>query len=661
MRQRVRRFTLRSAELWWLRDDVHQHADVLPWHVHAVLRGRHAAVRRGVRRLGVGSIELRRLRSHLHRDGALRRWRLFPPLSSKPGRVWHDVRFARSRPAALWHLHYRLPAGLRVRAGSMYRGLPGSSRRVRRRSVCRPAQRSGELRWLRAALCPRHEHPAGLHHERVCRRALPPRVRRLQQHAAGRLRGQPRPGPRQLRRLQSTVQWHVLPGPVLPAASSRLVRGDLRELHRLWRSAELSVPGRRAGAAVDEHSAELSGHVRQLQRSAQMRHLLSLLVFTAACASPSSHTCTDGIANGQESDVDCGGPDCGACEGSKSCETHEDCVSLMCAKHVCAAGSCRDGKVSGKETDVDCGGGCAGCPAGKICALPGDCESGRCMGGACAAPTCSDRVTNGLESDVDCGGPCAPCPLGAACTRNLDCVTGGCINATCLLPTGACPLPAITCGPACVDPRVDPMNCGGCGMACGPGASCRGSTCVNACPSGTTSCGPACVNTAVDVLHCGSCGVMCQPGSRCVAGGCLPRCAPGQVDCFGECVSIATDNLHCGGCGMPCSPGAVCSMGQCGPSCAPPLMTCAGGASCADPRFDPNNCGGCGVVCSPAANATRLCLNMTCGRSACATGFADCNGLLSDGCEVSLATDTANCGRCRNVCTVGTCTSGTCP
>jgi len=77
-------------------------------------------------------------------------------------------------------------------------------------------------------------------------------------------------------------------------------------------------------------------------------------------------TCTDGVQNGQETGVDCGGPDCPACP------------------------TCNDGIQNGQETGVDCGGP--------------DCS---------ACPTCNDGVQNGQETGVDCGGPdCAACPPG---------------------------------------------------------------------------------------------------------------------------------------------------------------------------------------------------------------------------------------------------------
>jgi len=47
-------------------------------------------------------------------------------------------------------------------------------------------------------------------------------------------------------------------------------------------------------------------------------------------------TCGDGLRNGSETDVDCGGA-CGTkCAARKSCELHQDCASGICAGFVCA-------------------------------------------------------------------------------------------------------------------------------------------------------------------------------------------------------------------------------------------------------------------------------------------------------------------------------------
>lgn len=49
----------------------------------------------------------------------------------------------------------------------------------------------------------------------------------------------------------------------------------------------------------------------------------------------STESCDDGVRNGPESDVDCGG-DCPPCERKAACNDAPDCLSGLCARGVCA-------------------------------------------------------------------------------------------------------------------------------------------------------------------------------------------------------------------------------------------------------------------------------------------------------------------------------------
>jgi hypothetical protein len=76
-------------------------------------------------------------------------------------------------------------------------------------------------------------------------------------------------------------------------------------------------------------------------------------------------SCSDGVLNGSETAVDCGGPECPPCP------------------------TCSDGLQNGLETGVDCGG-----PECDPC------------------PTCNDGIQNGNETGIDCGGSnCPSCPV----------------------------------------------------------------------------------------------------------------------------------------------------------------------------------------------------------------------------------------------------------
>jgi hypothetical protein len=90
------------------------------------------------------------------------------------------------------------------------------------------------------------------------------------------------------------------------------------------------------------------------------------LIRILAGDTPPTPSCTDGIQNGNETGIDCGGPDCDPCA------------------------SCNDGIQNGNETGIDCGGP--------------DCTP--CV-------SCNDGIQNGNETGIDCGGPdCAPCQTG---------------------------------------------------------------------------------------------------------------------------------------------------------------------------------------------------------------------------------------------------------
>ena len=154
------------------------------------------------------------------------------------------------------------------------------------------------------------------------------------------------------------------------------------------------------------------------------------------CVAP---TCQDQVANGAEIAVDCGGPDCPACAAGTACIAPADCASGVCGDDgLCAAATCTDHLQNGDETWVDCGGGtCAPCPAYGLCANPIDCTDHVCTDGVCRLPTCDDHVRNGTETGVDCGGDCGVCDAGQPCGGSSDCASNFCDNGYCAGLTGS--------------------------------------------------------------------------------------------------------------------------------------------------------------------------------------------------------------------------------
>ncbi|MDP3214924.1 MAG: hypothetical protein Q8S73_12520, partial [Deltaproteobacteria bacterium] len=73
------------------------------------------------------------------------------------------------------------------------------------------------------------------------------------------------------------------------------------------------------------------------------------------------------------------------------------------------------------------------------------------------------------------------------------------------------------------------------------------------------------------------------------------------------------------------------------------------------------NCGACGRACGAVANGTGTCSAGACRVASCASGFADCDGLVPNGCELNTTSDENNCGACGRVCATGQeCTAGAC-
>ncbi|MEM6697016.1 MAG: M43 family zinc metalloprotease, partial [Bacteroidota bacterium] len=124
-----------------------------------------------------------------------------------------------------------------------------------------------------------------------------------------------------------------------------------------------------------------------------------ILINSDACGNVMPPTCDDGIQNGDEEGVDCGGSDCPPCMMEPTCddgiqngdEEGVDCGGSDCPPCMMEP-TCDDGIQNGDEEGVDCGG--SDCPP--------------CM----MEPTCDDGIQNGDEEGVDCGGSdCPPCMM----------------------------------------------------------------------------------------------------------------------------------------------------------------------------------------------------------------------------------------------------------
>lgn len=153
----------------------------------------------------------------------------------------------------------------------------------------------------------------------------------------------------------------------------------------------------------------------------------------------------------------------------------------------------------------------------------------------CNDDLCGDGCETDLESDPKNCGAC-----GHQCLPEQGCIKGKC----------ECGDPKLTfCNGKCTELQTDPANCGACGNFC-PGYldvannSLGGPTCVLgrcgfACPPGRADCDHrtenGCeVDTRLDPLNCGGCGIQCEldggpeGGQPCAAGQCLTKPCPPQ-------------------------------------------------------------------------------------------------------------------------------------
>lgn len=117
--------------------------------------------------------------------------------------------------------------------------------------------------------------------------------------------------------------------------------------------------------------------------------------------------------------------------------------------------------------------------------------------------------------------------------------------------------------------------------------------------------------------------------------------------------------------GAPANTVPACTNGACTYACAPSYADCNQSLSdgCeVSLATDTTNCGACGYACAahaPANTTVAGCSSGSC-QYACAAGFADCNGNSADGCETLLGTN-ANCAGCGDTCgRNASCVSGVC-
>lgn len=378
-----------------------------------------------------------------------------------------------------------------------------------------------------------------------------------------------------------------------------------------------------------------------------------------------------------------------------ACLIDADCALLM-STPVCdpAGGYCVE-CTSGRSDEL------GRCPLGTYCSPDLHCVVGCAADSDCGALSCDpvSHQCSGCESDVDCApgsscvdGSCAPgCVDDQTCPEGWSCCGGLCKNLlTDSSSCGACdqacegPGPCIegACGPGPCEPGrgecdgvaengcetdliENPSSCGRCRAFCSSGICSGGACAPSECPAGFADCNQRpddlCETSLGTIENCLVCGRACGAAHgvpACTANGCEIACDTGYGDCdlnvdTGCETDVRVTLEHCGACGRACeneNGSTRCADGECRPTCGEGFADCDGepGNGCeTDLGSSARHCGVCGARCNPA-NATGECVDGVC-TAACDEGFADCNGLVDDGCEVDLSSP-STCGSCDTAC-----------
>jgi hypothetical protein len=383
-------------------------------------------------------------------------------------------------------------------------------------------------------------------------------------------------------------------------------------------------------------------------------------------------SCIDGIKNANESDVDCGGPDCAQCAEGQVCNVLEDCASGFCDAGLCApcatnddcdassycdaTSVCSPRLADGEDCDEDSDCSSDSCADGVCCdtACAGLCEACNVVGsvGACTA------IPHGLDPSSECaGGACdgtGACALdaGGSCSSPAECLGVSCVDGVCCdsMCVGLCQscnvagsLGTCTAVPVGTDPAnecVGQTTCDGAGTcttlsngtACTLSAECASGSCVDGVCC-NVACGGTCeaCNVAGSVGTCSPIAQGADPANECVSGACNgalacalddgQACATASQCLGGNCVDGVCCNSACGGTCQACN--VAGNVGVCAPipAATDPASECPGVTIC-------NGAGACTLLGSGAACT----LSGECASGSCVDGVC-CNVACGGTCE----------------------------
>ncbi len=166
----------------------------------------------------------------------------------------------------------------------------------------------------------------------------------------------------------------------------------------------------------------------------------------------------------------------------------------------CSTASCTDGIKNQDETDIDCGGTkCSKCSNGKACVINSDCSSNQCTGGKCMAP-CITNSDCSILNDVCAYGVC---DASSKCQQLFNSS-----QVICRYAAGECDL-AETCTGSSAGCSLNVFKSAG--TPCSIGKCDGNGTCSQKCSDGTNygSCSlnkPSYCSDGISVNNCSFCG-----------------------------------------------------------------------------------------------------------------------------------------------------------
>ena len=291
----------------------------------------------------------------------------------------------------------------------------------------------------------------------------------------------------------------------------------------------------------------------------------------------------------------------------------------------------------------------ASCSDDKSCggATPKcDVKTGRCV----ACLTDGECPEGQLCREGACAAGCSAqkgCGDAGICEVDAGICKGGCnADADCGDPANPrCDLARHACVPCLIEMDNCPMGklCVKTNDVYSCNSGCKGDNDCGGADAGENTakcCNSVCIDVAIDGANCGACGNACGMGKAC---------------CASACVDTMADIANCGGCAKACkSPFAtdVCNAGQCAiGACDKGFADCdkmLGNGCEVDTETDSQNCTTCGMVCA-VANAVPGC-SAGCTVAMCNAGFGDCDKMAGNGCEADLNSDAKNCASCGTAC-----------